>query len=301
MLDRYWWGTVNRISPEAPVPIVLHNKSTFSVGGAANVAANIAGLGATPYLIGVLGNDTEAEKLTEELANANVSTKYLIKSNTRPTTVKTRIIAHNQQVLRLDQEEKNQLKPDESDECLQLVEKLINEIDIVIISDYAKGFLSDEIISNLIGSAGRAGKQILVDPKGKDYKKYFGANILTPNKKEVADASKLDENEVNFIEKAGKSLITNLQLSAILITQGEEGMTLVTQNGENFHFKASAREIYDVTGAGDTVIATLAVSIAAKNNLSESVAISNIAAGLVVEQIGTTAITIDMLRNKMSI
>jgi rfaE bifunctional protein kinase chain/domain len=299
MLDRYWWGTVNRISPEAPVPIVRLQKSTFAVGGAANVAANIAGLGAEAFLVGLVGKDEEAKSFSEMLLKTNVSDEYLVYSETRPTTVKTRIIAHNQQVLRLDQEENTEIGEFETQQCLRNIDELIEKTDVVIISDYAKGLLTEKILTRLITTASKKNKPVLVDPKGKNYTKYAGATLLTPNKKEAAEACKLDESQKELIEIAGNKLIAELDLKSLLITQGEDGMTLLQNKKEPLHLKASAREIFDVTGAGDTVIATLSVAIGAGNSLENSAEIANIAAGLVVEQVGTTAIKINELKNAL--
>jgi rfaE bifunctional protein kinase chain/domain len=299
MLDRYWWGTVNRISPEAPVPIVRLQKSTFAVGGAANVAANIAGLGAEAFLVGLVGKDEEAKSFSEMLLKTNVSDEYLVYSETRPTTVKTRIIAHNQQVLRLDQEENTEIGEFETQQCLRNIDELIAKTDVVIISDYAKGLLTEEVLARLITIASEKNKPVLVDPKGKDYTKYAGATLLTPNRKEAAEACKLDESRKELIEIAGNKLISELNLKSLLITQGEDGMTLLQSKKEPLHLKASAREIFDVTGAGDTVIATLSVAIGAGNSLENSAEIANIAAGLVVEQVGTTAIKINELKNAL--
>lgn len=300
MLDRYWWGSVTRISPEAPVPVVHLKESTFAVGGAANVAANISGLGAQAYLVGIIGNDIDANKFCEALEKVNVSDRYLIASDKRPTTVKTRIVAHNQQIVRVDQEIVKELDEVEENLLFQRVEGLIEEIDLIIFSDYAKGLLTEKFLQNVIEIAKSHEKPVLVDPKGKNYHKYKGATLLTPNKKEAAEACKIEENEVDWINSAGRFLISEIELDAILITQGEEGMTLLKKDGNSQHFHASAREIYDVTGAGDTVIATLSVALASGNTLEAAAEIANIAAGLVVEQVGTTAITFEDLCNHLA-
>lgn len=300
MLDRYWWGTVTRISPEAPVPIVRLKNSTFAAGGAANVAANVAGLGAEAFLIGLVGADEEAKQFTEALSQANVSADYLICSKNRPTTVKTRIVAHNQQVLRLDQEENGELSEGESKDSLDKLSEIVNKTDIIILSDYAKGFLTETILSGLITLAKEKNIPVLVDPKGKNYRKYVGATLLTPNKKEAAEACNLEEDQEELVEVAGNKLIAELNLTALLITRGEEGMTLLKSDRKPLNLKASARKIFDVTGAGDTVIATLAVALGAGNSLEKSAEIANTAAGLVVEQVGTTAIKFTELKNALT-
>jgi len=299
MLDRYCWGSVGRISPEAPVPVVTLNRETFVAGGAANVAANIAGLGAAPFLVGIVGTDTEAEILSTVLAMDDVSAKFLIPIKNRQTTLKTRIIAHQQQVVRLDQENTQPLDQRDVENVLKKIEKVWDKIEIVIISDYAKGFLTDELLARLINIAKKERKPVLIDPKGQNYSKYRGATFLTPNRNEAAAACKFAEDEPDLVEKAGKRLLSQINAKAILITQGADGMTLFQKGGKSNKIKASARKVYDVTGAGDTVISCLAVGLAAGADFLTAAKISNIAAGAVVEYIGTTAITREMLVNAL--
>lgn len=296
MLDRYLWGSVNRISPEAPVPIVNVGKTSLVLGGAANVAANVAGLGARPLLVGITGEDAEAEALTEVLEKSNISAKFLIRLKERRTTIKTRLVAHNQHVVRFDQESINPVSESEADLVFGRIEGTLDEAAIIIISDYAKGLLTESLLARLITLAKGKNKLILVDPKGKDFSKYKGATILTPNRREAADAANLDENAQDLIKKAGKQLLEDLSLEALLITQGERGLTLLQKDLETFHLEALARNVYDVTGAGDTVIASFAVALGAGTSYFEAAKFANISAGLVVEQIGTTAITTEMLQ-----
>ncbi len=300
MLDRFWWGNVSRISPEAPVPVINLQNTSLVPGGAANVAANIAGLGAEPFLVGVIGNDDGAKLLPEILNKSNVSTNFLIKIPARQTTTKTRVIAHSQQVVRIDQETKAYLKQHEEQLVWEMISNLFEKADIVVISDYAKGVLTDNLLKRLITTGKKKNKFVLVDPKGKNYSKYKGATILTPNQREAAVASNLEENGQDFIEKSGSNLLKNLSAEALLITQGEQGMSLFQKNKEIVHFNSLARQVYDVTGAGDTVIASLAVALAAGANFCDAANLANISAGLVVEQIGTTAISIKMLRNELA-
>lgn len=295
MLDRYCWGSVGRISPEAPVPVVTLNRETLAAGGAANVAANVAGLGATPFLVGIVGTDAEAEILSSVLEDGNVSAEFLISIKNRRTTLKTRIIAHQQQVVRLDRENTKPLERRDIEIVLKKIERVWDKIEIVVISDYAKGFLTEELLDGLITTAKQKRKIVLVDPKGQNYKKYRGATLLTPNRNEAAAACKLDEDEAELIEKAGRRLLSEIKAEAILITQGENGMTLFEKGKKSIEIKASARKVYDVTGAGDTVISCLGVSLAAGADFEKAAKISNLAAGVVVEYIGTTAITCEML------
>jgi rfaE bifunctional protein kinase chain/domain len=299
MLDRYLWGSVNRISPEAPVPIVNINKTSLALGGAANVAANVAGLGAKPILVGIAGKDAEAEILAECLEKANISSKFLFPINERRTTTKTRLVAHNQHVVRFDHETTNPISKSDADLVFEQIKNIFEEISIVVISDYAKGFLTEEFLARLITLAKEKDKSILVDPKGKDFSKYKGATILTPNRREAADATGFEENGQDLVNKAGKKLLRDLSLEALLITQGEKGLTLLQNVGETFHLEASARNVYDVTGAGDTVISSFAVARGAGADYLEAAKLANISAGLVVEQIGTTAITREMLENEL--
>lgn len=295
MLDRYWWGSVNRISPEAPVPIVKLDKTSAAAGGAANVAANVVGLGAETILIGLIGKDAEAINLSNILKESGISSDYLIALDNRQTSVKTRIIAHSQQVVRVDDENNSPISDAEAERIFETIENSIEDSDIVIVSDYAKGFLTDKLLSRLITKCTSLTKKILVDPKGKDYTKYTGATLLTPNQKEATEACGFEDFEENIVEKAGKTLLERISTDSILITQGEKGMTLFQNDGQIYRFDALARNVYDVTGAGDTVIATLGVAIGAGLNFFEASRIANIAAGLVVEQIGTTAITTGIL------
>jgi rfaE bifunctional protein kinase chain/domain len=261
MLDKYLCGEVDRISPEAPVPVVRLTDTNLVAGGAANVAANIAGLGATAFLVGITGSDDEGDLFPKVLDNSGISGKYLVKSDERPTTVKTRIIAHNQQIARIDQESINILSEVEEENVWLKIDKLLKSVDVVLLSDYNKGILTENLTSRLIRKANELGKPVLVDPKGKSYSKYMNATIITPNKSEVAEVCELEGDIEKQLDEAGQNLLTSLKLNALLITRGENGMTLMQRDGETVDFKTVAREVFDVTGAGDTVIAALAVAL----------------------------------------
>ena len=293
MLDRFWWGDVTRISPEAPVPIVRLNSTSLAAGGAANVAANISGLGAKPFLLGCVGNDSEADELLSVISNSRIPTENLIRSPLRRTTVKTRVIAHGQQVTRVDQETVEVLTENEKDRALESFSKLLPDVDAIAISDYAKGFFSDDLLKTIIEMARNRDLPVIVDPKGRDYSRYQGASVLTPNRREAALACNLEDTGKTVAIVAGEMLCAERDFAAVLITQGEDGMTLFEQNGTSIHFPALAREVYDVTGAGDTVIASIAVSLGAGLDIQEAAKIANIAAGLVVERVGTAVVTID--------
>ncbi len=301
MLDRYWWGSVNRISPEAPVPVVHLKETSLAAGGAANVAVNIAGLTAKPLLVGVIGDDEEAELFPHLLNNSKISADYLIRLPNHQTTVKTRVVAHSQQVVRIDQESKLNLTKLEEDNIWEKIKALTEKVDLILLSDYNKGFLTERLIKRLITTASECNKFVLVDPKGKNYHKYQGATILTPNLKEITEACGLDESESNLVEQSGKQLLATLGLKALLITQGEEGMLLLEKNKKSVHLTARARKVYDVTGAGDTVIATLAVAIGAGYSFAESSNAANVAAGIVVEEVGTSTISFDKLNTAIDL
>lgn len=297
MLDRYYWGSVERISPEAPVPVVKLQKHSLVVGGAANVAANIAGLGAEAVLVGIIGNDEESKFFNPLLKNLNISSENLIRIKNRPTTIKTRVVAHNQHVVRIDQETNEYLDKKQEDKVWKQVEKLLDKIDVLIISDYAKGLLTDSLITRLITTGVGLNKKVLVDPKGKFYEKYSGAFLLTPNRLEAANACNLSMDDHKVVETAGKMLLENSGFQSVLITQGEHGMTLFRNKHKPFHLDASARKVYDVTGAGDTVIAALGVTLGSGESLETAAEIANISAGIVVEEIGTTTITVKKLQD----
>ncbi len=295
MLDRYWWGSVHRISPEAPVPIVRLEDMSVVAGGAANVAGNIAGLGATPYLFGIKGDDGEAELLDSVLSEAGISDHQITAIEGRKTTIKTRIVAHHQHVVRIDQESSDPISTEVAESLLTQIADVLNEMDAVVVSDYAKGLLSDHLLEQLIGRCKELGKPIIVDPKGRDFSKYRGATLITPNKREAAEACGIDVLDHEAVSRSGKELLDALELPALLITEGEHGMTLFERAGETLHFDSLARDVFDVTGAGDTVIATFAAAVATGSSFIEAAKLANAAAGLVVGKIGTTRVTRDML------
>ena len=300
MLDRYWWGDVNRISPEAPVPIIRLSRSSYALGGAANVAANVAGLGATPILIGCVGQDPDSEVVLRLLEEQAISVEHLIKVSDRPTTIKTRIIAHSQQVARVDHEMVGPLSAADETKLMSAIRQQVGDADAVVVSDYAKGVLSEAVVRQTIFVAGERGRPVIVDPKGKNYSKYRGATVLTPNRKEAAEACNIDEDANDVVYVSGKTLLRNLEVEAVLITQGEEGMNLFLNGDDPIPFVAEAHEVFDVTGAGDTVIATLAVSLGAGSDLPAATRLANTAAGFVVGHVGTTPIRISDLHESLA-
>ena len=299
MLDEYVWGTVHRISPEAPVPVLEFQKRTYTLGGAANAAANVASLGGHAILGGVVGKDVYASVLHEALSQHNIEDGLVITSD-RPTTTKTRIIAHNQQVVRVDHEECRPLSAQLEDDVLEWVKKRLEEADAVVLSDYAKGVITPRSAEGIIQMARKAGKPIVVDPKGRDYRKYRGATVVTPNVHEARLAVGSPDGLDNLSE-IGRQLLSLLAGSAILITRGSDGMTLFPCNSGLTHVPARARAVADVTGAGDTVVATLSLALAAGSTLEEAAQLANIAAGIVVERRGTATTSLGELGTEIEV
>lgn len=290
MLDRYWHGASSRISPEAPVPVVNVSVTEDRPGGAANVALNLAALGCEVSLLGVIGNDEAGRILEQQLVDAEIST-HLYKSSAKPTITKLRVISRHQQLLRMDFEE--QYLAQDAAQLVAQAEALMHGMDIVILSDYAKGSLQD--CPALIHMAQRLGVQILVDPKSNHYEQYAQASILTPNLQEFEVVVGTCNSELEIATK-GQALLEKLQLKGLLITRGEQGMTLLLPGMQELNLPARAREVFDVTGAGDTVIATLAASLAAGSAVPEATAVANLAAGIVVGKLGTATVSEAELR-----
>ena len=289
MLDRYWFGDTNRISPEAPVPIVQVGKIDERLGGAANVARNVAALGAKTTMLGVVGNDESGKRVAELLKSSGVDSQLEVDSKV-PTIVKLRVIARQQQLIRLDFEEAP--SQDALAHKLERYEKLVGDADVIILSDYGKGALGQ--VALMIEQARNQKKVILVDPKGDDYAKYHGATVLTPNRSELRQVVGQWTSEDDLTRRA-QELRRSLDLKALLLTRSEEGMSLYTEAGVS-HVKAQAREVFDVSGAGDTVIATLAVALAAQWPLEKAMALANRAGSIVVGKLGTATVTSEELQ-----
>ena len=283
MLDRYWFGDVSRISPEAPVPVVRVGRTEERLGGAANVARNIAAIGADTSLLSVVGED-EAGRRIEQLLMADGIDAQLHRDSALATTIKLRVIGRQQQLLRIDFE----TEPGQEVLMSKLAdfEARLEKTDLVVLSDYGKGGLKH--IERMIEAARAAGKPVLVDPKGDDYSRYKGATLLTPNRAEFREVAGRWKSEEDLTARAQK-LRGDLGLSALLITRSEEGMTLYRE-GERLHVPAVAREVYDVSGAGDTVIAVLGVMLAGGASFAEAVELANKAAGIVVGKLGTAVV-----------
>lgn len=291
MLDEHIWSKVNRISPEAPVPVADVVSIVYTPGGAGNVANNIQALGGKAYLVGVVGKDTSKDKLFEALKERGIGTDRIIVDKDRPTTLKSRIIAHGHHVVRVDREERSPISNELFQKVLESAKSVIDEVDALLISDYDKGVVTPKVAKNLIAMAKEQGKIVSIDPKGTDYQKYKGATIVTPNRGELEIVTKTVITDEASLVKAGQRLLEELKTEFILITKGEEGMSLFEREGRITHIPAVASEIYDVTGAGDTVVATLTLALAAGADIRKAAELSNWAAGTVVRKVGTATVT----------
>lgn len=296
ILDRYIWGKVSRISPEAPVPIVEVTDDDFKLGGAANVAHNIVSLGGKATVVGIVGKDRAGEVFRELLEENGIA--CAIFEDSRPTTIKTRVIAHNQQVVRFDKEDRSRISGKVLSDMLGFLVHAIHEHDAVIISDYNKGMVSPGLIREILRTAKAERKLVAVDPKIGHFHCYKGVSLITPNLTEAANGSGIDIRDEGSLLRAGKALMRKLSCGAILITRGEEGMSLF-EHDRITHIPTVARHVYDVTGAGDTVIATFSLAYAAGATMLEAATIANYAAGIVVGEVGTAVVTPEKLRKSL--
>ncbi len=291
MLDEYVWGDVRRISPEAPVPVVHRLRETYRPGGAGNVAANVAALGGAPLLVGVVGADAMAQMLAASLRGLGVDgVDGLLAAPDRPTTVKSRIMGHNQQMLRVDTETTAPISAALVDQTLAWCQTQIEQADACLLSDYAKGMLTPDLCQGVIALARGRGLPVVVDPKGRDFHKYSGATVMTPNLAETATAAGREDsfNDARFdIGAAVATLRRQVGEMVLLVTRGADGMTLFDREGAPLHIPAAARTVYDVTGAGDTVAATVSLALAAGASLPQAARLASMAAGIVVGKLGT--------------
>jgi len=290
MIDHYLWGSCERISPEAPVQVVDINKETSVLGGAGNVINNLVTLGAKVSVCSVIGNDDNGNELLSMLDNIAVDTAKIIKQDGRKTSKKSRVIAVSQQILRYDKESKSDINEISSDLLLELIEKYISSFDIVILSDYGKGVLTDRLSQSIITVANANNIKVLVDPKGSDFSKYKGAYLLTPNKKEAILATGIDIINDEALKKALVKLKQECDLDVSLITLSEDGIATYEEKLEIF--PTVAKEVFDVTGAGDTVIASIAFALSCGLSIEETAAFSNLAAGVVVGKIGSATVSL---------
>jgi D-beta-D-heptose 7-phosphate kinase/D-beta-D-heptose 1-phosphate adenosyltransferase len=286
MVDQYVWGKVSRISPEAPVPVVEVTDEELLLGGAANVAHNVQSLGGRVFIAGVTGRDETGKILINKLEESGLDTEGIIIDGNRPTTVKTRVIAHSQQVVRFDREVKDEVKGSVLSMIIDYVKMRLPEIGGIIISDYAKGLITRRLVKKILEVVGGK-KFVAVDPKTGHFPYYRDVDLITPNTSEASFGSGVEITDERSLETAGRILLKKLRAGAVIITRGDEGMSIFEKNGKVTHIPTCAREVYDVSGAGDTVIAALTLSKAAGAKLPEAAMIANYAAGVVVAKIGT--------------
>ncbi len=296
MLDHFVWGSVSRISPEAPVPVVQVTRETEMPGGAGNVAVNLASLGAEVHVVGLLGADTAADRLLSLFERWPIRTESAICTPERPTIVKTRVIAQHQQVVRVDREVRGEFSDHLREEIISHVERLLPQVQAVILSDYDKGVVTPSLIKRLIPLAHKLHIPITVDPKVENFKLYQRVSCVTPNTQEAMESAGVRAlRDLKDVENLGNTLRRMIQARSVLVTRGEHGMSLFEKGKPVYHIPARAREVFDVTGAGDTVISTLTLALAAGATLREAAELANHAAGLVVGKLGTASVSVEEL------
>jgi len=299
ILDWYWWGQASRLSPEAPVPVVRRQRTTLQPGGAGNTAANLAALGAHVSLFGVTGSDAHAADLRNSLAAQGVETTGLIADAGRPTTTKTRVIAAHQQVVRVDEEDTGPISEAIVADVLKAVMTDLGSAAAIVISDYAKGFLTPPLLEAVIAEARRAGKRVFVDPKGADAVRYQGAFLLKPNRLELSLLTGLPSGTHAEILAAGSRLAGKMPGTHILVTEGDEGMTLFLETHPPEHIASTPRQVFDVTGAGDTVLATITMAVTAGASWSQAMQLATEAAGIAIGKMGSVAVSLNDLQKNL--
>lgn len=298
--DHYIWGKVERISPEAPVPIVDVQREGYMLGGAGNVANNILSLSGKVTICGVVGNDAMGQWITHNLKAEGIDTGGIAVEDSRPTSKKTRVVAHSQHVVRFDHESRGDISQESQDKILDYINSHIDGTGIIVISDYAKGVVTSHLVKGVLEIAKQNNLSVIVDPKLKHFNYYTGATVITPNTNEASAASGIKIVDDATLYQAGETLLKHSEADAILITRGENGMSLFEKNGSVTHVPSVARKVFDVTGAGDTVVSTLALSIAAGASLSDASRIANYAAGIVVGIVGTATVKREELLRTVS-
>ncbi len=287
MLDRYLWGRVDRISPEAPVPVVEVERETFTLGGAGNVAANLAALGARPILLGVVGADGIGTQLVEAFTQRGIDATAVVEDTSRPTTIKTRLMAQAQQVVRFDHESRAAVGGGALERLVRALTNVLEECDGLIVSDYGKGVVIPETLAAALPIAKRRGFAVSVDPKESHIDSYRGVSLLTPNQHEAGYIQGQRVRDERSLMEVGWGLQKRLDAEAVLVTRGAEGMSLFERGGRYTHLPTMAREVYDVTGAGDTVVSVAALALAAGADFPEACSLANHAAGVVIREVGT--------------
>ena len=291
MIDEYVRGEVDRISPEAPVQVVAVKNQEYTLGGSGNVVNNLMNLGASVSVLGVTGKGSDGRLLLNKLEALGADSQGIIQEPGRHTTKKTRIIAEHQQVLRIDRETKKEISAQTFKSIIKHAERIIPDVDVILISDYGKGLINRSMIKRLVQIAKTHNKIVIADPKGLDFTKYAGVNLLTPNKKEASLASGKEISDARTLADAGKTLLDKSGIEKLLVTCGKDGMVLFEKDRKPFKIDTKVREVYDVSGAGDTVVAVLGLAVAAGQPFKEAVSLANTAAGIVVGKVGTAAVT----------
>ena len=291
MVDEYLWGDVERISPEAPVQVVTIKDEDFSLGGSGNVVNNVIELGAKVSAVGVIGTGTDGQLLLNKLNELGVDIAGIFQDSNRPTTRKTRIIASNQHVLRIDRETKESISEPTFEEIVKYLEDKIPDVDVVLISDYGKGLITEALMARLIAAAQKHKKITIADPKGLDFSKYSGVSLITPNKKEAALASGIEVVDEATLIEAGNKILQRVGIDKLLITCGKDGMVLFDRNKAPYKIRAETRQVYDVSGAGDTVLAVLGLSVASGISFEDGAVLANTSAGIVVGKVGTATVS----------
>ena len=298
MLDKYIWGDVSRISPEAPVQVVNVLRETFEAGGAANVASNIAALNGKAFMVGITGNDESRNILLGDLRKKKIDISGIFLDKDKLTTQKVRIIGKSQQLLRVDYENKEHIHSNIEHSIIDFLEKNVKNVDVVVISDYAKGVITQEIGNKAVESAKKYNKPIIVDPKPKHKDFYLNVTLITPNNAEASEMSEIEDGSDEAAIEVGNRLMKSLSTN-VLITRGEKGMSLFERNGNITNIPAKAREVYSLIGAGDTVVATIALALASGADFKESSILSNIAAGIKVGKIGTSSVSVEEIKREI--
>jgi rfaE bifunctional protein kinase chain/domain len=299
ILDEYIWGDVSRISPEAPVPVVEIKQETKMLGGAANVIHNIATLGAKPILCGVIGEDVSGEILLDNIQQMDLRIDGIVLEQDRPTSVKTRVVARNQQVVRFDRESCRDIRPESIHKILNFIEKNLSSLDAIVVSDYGKGVISAPLMKKLrelVRSVPNGSVILAVDPKTGNFDYYHGVDVITPNHHEAGAFCQLKIVDGETLNRVGKKILSDLACRSVLITQGRDGMTLFENSGEITHIPTVAKKVFDVTGAGDTVIGTFSLGLASGLELKSAAVLSNFAAGIVVGEVGTSTVSAEDLK-----
>ena len=296
MLDQFIWGRVERISPEAPVPVVQFTAEDFRLGGAANVISNVRALGAKVFAAGIVGTDAGGRRVLDLLKRIGASVEGVAAARAVGTIWKTRIVAHQQQVVRLDRDHAPAQTSVAVARLRARIQRLVRRVDVVIVSDYGKGVITADLLTELAQARTKYGFQLVVDPKKANFANYRGATLVTPNVGEAAAAADIEISDVEGLRRAGAVLLDRWQADAVLVTRGEHGMSLFKRGGSVRHFPTVARHVYDVAGAGDTVIATCALALGAGASFEEAAVLANHAAGIVVGEVGTATVSLAALR-----